>query len=118
MLRTRVTTSDRTDAIAGQIVVARVANVGRTAHKLRDGWADRAPRDTDEYAESIGVYGPGSTEGFTGAFVAADATNQRGAEYPVWVEYGDRFRPAQPAARPAADAVRDSFIGSFVGLLR
>lgn len=118
MLRTSITSFDNTKAIIGQISASRIRNVKRGAEQIRDKWADLAPQDSGEYADSIEVRGPGSKGGYTGAFVVADATNQRGAPYPIWVEYGSRFAPAQPAARPAADAINSAYIDSFRNMLR
>lgn len=119
MLRTNtVLKFDRTGAFGGSIAAFRIKNVNDAAEKIRDKWAELAPQDSGDYADSIVIRGPGSATGYTGAFIIAEAENQRGAPYPTFVEYGTRFAPAQPAARPAADAIRNSYIDSFRNMLR
>lgn len=104
--------------IARRVAVARAANVGSTARRIQRDWKANAARRTGEYAENIEVHGPGDNASWTGAIVVATAESETGFPYPTAVEFGTRFMAAQPAAQPAAEAVRQGFVASFRGMLR
>lgn len=105
-------------AFGRRIAVAKVANVTQTAQRIQAEWKARAPRDTGEYAESIEVLGPGDDGFYTGALVVATARSDTNRPYPSFVEYGTKHMAAQPAATPAAEAMRQGFADSFRNMLR
>lgn len=106
-------------AFGRRIAVAKVANVTTTAQRIQAEWKARAPRGaTGEYADSIEVLGPGDNDFYTGALVVATARSDTNRPYPSFVEYGTRFMAPQPAATPAAEAMRQGFADSFRNMLR
>lgn len=115
-----VVRSNQFGAFGKRIAVTRVANVRSAAEQIQRDWQANAPRGpTGDYADSIEVLGPGDNPpGFTGALVVATAKSDTNRPYPSFVEYGTRFMPAQPAAQPAAEAMRQGFADSFRNMLR
>lgn len=113
-----VVTRNNFGHVARRVAVARAANVGSTARRIQRDWQANAARRTGEYAQSIEVQGPGDRGAWTGAIVVATATTETGRPYPTFVEYGTRFMAAQPAATPAAEAMRQGFADSFRNMLR
>lgn len=113
-----VVRSNRFGAFGKRIAVTRVANVRSAAELIQRDWQANAPQRTGEYAESIEVLGPGDNGFYTGALVVATAKSDTNRPYPSFVEYGTRFMPAQPAAQPAAEAMRQGFADSFRNMLR
>jgi HK97 gp10 family phage protein len=93
--------------------------VRKSAQPVVEQWKQNAPKDTGEYAESIGIV-KAEHEGVEGATVHAGP--RRGKRFPhaylgIFHEWGTSKMPSHPHARPAWESKGPEACKSLVSIL-